>query len=346
MAFALTIVSIFYRFTPIFVFTILLSVLLIYMFVKYSATKKLISCLHLRIPFMFIKALFGIGLEFDDLIHTNAKGNKKKESEIDENDLELKKSSTINKNEFDEIKEKDGDQIIERKFIKLYLQFVMHLFYAIISITILFVQILMPWSVLENKCVKTGPCFSLTDEETYEIFDCSIIKPEEVKNTVFYCYEHRVESFSEVLSDLGSFAGIVTIVFKTHQYGLKLVIALKSKLRISKVIILINKLKLFSRNSTKCDIIMISIVYFFELMVLLGLLVIHATSEDFYFFENEYLVYSCLIFQLIITSNSIEKRLFKANFNLKDSDEIANQFKNSFKTTMKGNMNSILDAVF
>jgi hypothetical protein len=302
---------------------------------------------------MLIKALVGIGLEYEYLIHLKTIGKTKIELEKEDNELELKNLSSINKIEFDVIKDKDRDveiedQISEHKFIRLYLQFVIHLFYTIISITMLFIQILLPWTELEKKCIVTGPCYNLTDPEsdTYKIFDCSKTDPNQLINLVYYCYEHRVESFSEVLSDLGSFAGIVTIVFKTHQYALKLVIGLKLKLRLSKVTVLINKFNLFGGVSTMCDIIMISIIFILEILVLLGLLVIHATSEDFYFFENEYLVYSCLFFQLVITSNSIEKRLFKANFILEDSNEIANKFTNGFKTTMKVNMKSMLDSVF
>ena len=181
---------------------------------------------------------------------------------------------------------------------------------------------------------------------TYKKFDCNKTDPNQLKNFVYYCYEHRVESFSEVVSDLGSFAGVVSIVFKTHQYALKLVIALKSQLRLSKVTVLINKFNFFGGVSTMCNIMMISTIFILEILVLLGLLGIHATLEDLYFFDNEYLVYSCLFFQLVITSNSIEKRLFKANFILKDSNEIANKFTDGLKTTMKGNMKSMLDSVF
>ena len=88
------------------------------------------------------------------------------------------------------------------KFFKLYLQFVVHFFFAVISFLILLLQILIPIHEIENECKPGYSCFKLLNK-TRESFNCSSISSEE--KIKYVCQKHELETFSEFLTDIGAF---------------------------------------------------------------------------------------------------------------------------------------------
>lgn len=229
----------------------------------------------------------------------------------------------------------------DMKFLKLYLQFFVHFFFTVISLLILFIQILIPVHEIKNECKPGYSCFRILNKAR-ESFNCSSINSGDKVNYV--CQKHELETFSEFLTDIGAFSGLIALIFKMHSYTLTIFIAVKAKIRNLKKSKSSNESsKSCCKISYKCEIILFVIVIIIELLFLIAILVFHAISEQLMieFLEEEYLVYGCLFISLLLTANSIEKRLFKANQSSKfeipteATDSAKSLTKNSFMNNAK-----------
>jgi hypothetical protein len=223
----------------------------------------------------------------------------------------------------------------DMKFLKLYLQFFVHFFFTVISLLILFIQILIPVHEIKNECKPGYSCFKILNKAR-ESFNCSSINSGDKVNYV--CQKHELETFSEFLTDIGAFSGLIALIFKMHSYTLTIFIAVKSKLRNLKKSKSSNESsKSCCKISYKCEIILFVTVIIIELLFLISILVFHAISEQLMieFLEEEYLVYGCLFISLLLTANSIEKRLFKANQSSKF--EMPSEATDAAKSLVKNN---------
>ena len=232
----------------------------------------------------------------------------------------------------------------DMKFLKLYLQFFVHFFFTVISLLILFIQILIPVHEIKNECKPGYSCFKILNKAR-ESFNCSSINSGDKVNYV--CQKHELETFSEFLTDIGAFSGLIALIFKMHSYTLTIFIAVKAKLRNLK------KSKSSNESSKSCckisykfEIILFVTVIIIELLFLIAILVFHAVSEQLMieFLEEEYLVYGCLFISLLLTANSIEKRLFKANQSSKF--EIPSEATDSAKSLIKKSLMNNAKSLF
>ena len=131
---------------------------------------------------------------------------------------------------------------------------------------------------------------------------------------------------------IGAFSGLVALIFNMHSYTLSIFIYVKTKLR--------TVCRSKSCNiSYKCGIVHYTFIILIplEILFLIFILFYHALSEQFIIeiLEEEYLVYGCLFISLLLTTNLLEKRLFKANLNSKF--EILSDARDAVKSLIKTN---------
>ena len=277
-----------FRFFPSIMFILMTIILLTNAFLKYKITKKIINCVYLEIPFRFcLKALFGLEKEFAFL---------EKSQEYDSNNNKI----TNNKNQEDGIEnaviEKEtveADNVITNKgkqwkLIKFYLQLIVHSFFTIITLSILFLHILLFQEEIEDKCLEGYDCFGVSSLR--ETINCNST----AKNLHFVCQKYDIKSFESLITDLGAFAGIVTIIFKGHKFTFQIILFLKSKLRALKISKSVNN-RLKSSNLFEKILFIFLIVL--EFLILISLLIMHGFSKQLKieFLLEEYLIYGCLL---------------------------------------------------
>ena len=357
-----------YRFAPFAMYIFLFLLLIINAIIKYFDRKNILDCFYLEIPFVFLKNLFGLGHEFDFLIkkeHQQIRKNKEKIMnnvynryvkkglevakevsatlmEIEEckptesSDLKNTDKTVIPKGSEKEavgIKETSGKNI---KFLKLYLQFVVHFFFTLITIIIFFIQILIPIYEAENQCNQSHVCFTLL-KNTRESFNCLSINSTNNTDLNYICQWHDLETFSEFLTDIGAFSGIITIIFKMHSYTLLLVVAVKLKFKQKINNNSVYKLWKWHKMSENFELGVFIVFVFVELGLLMRLVLFHSISEQLmieYRFE-EFFVYGGLLISLFFTANLIERRLYKVKA-IKES-KLHPKIINDAKSTMKKN---------